>query len=64
MTRNRLERGLLILVLIDRRRSETGCLNLGSSIKRQIVERELRELNLEEERYSFPQCTRTLKQPT
>lgn len=43
-TKSRLEYGVLILSLIDNRRAETGSPNLGSNIERQIILRELAEL--------------------
>jgi hypothetical protein len=42
--RERLEHGVSLLTLIDRRRAETGLRYLGANIEGLIVERELREL--------------------
>ena len=46
-TLQRLRTAASVLELIERRRLETGDSNLGSSIERQLVGRELRELEAE-----------------
>ncbi len=45
LLRDRLVRGAALLSVIDTRREITGSAELGSSIERGIVERELRDLD-------------------
>jgi hypothetical protein len=42
--RERLEQGVTLLMLVDRKRRETGISSLGTNIERMLVDRELAEL--------------------
>ena len=46
-TKDRLERAVRALAVVERRRSETGDTKLGAGLERFIVRRELRELEQE-----------------
>ena len=46
-TKDRLERGVRVLTVLDERRTETGNASLGAGIERFIVSREMRDLEEE-----------------